>query len=388
MRTLLLIPALVAVLLLVGGCKRANTYSQDTPDDVLKSAAAMVKNNETRRLTELIHADSVEMRALLRRLGVLMQNMQELSKAAADRWPAEFQKLQDDAAQAAADPKNKGLIAQFMAAGVGGSPSSTKPPNADDIRAAFNAFLADPYGWLDRGAARLSTRKVADDIAAVLLDGEPVIPIIGLTMKQDGGKWYIVLPTSMAPINGYMPRTKAQWSILGSCLQVVDNAVRASTDDVRAGKVMDIRNLTDKFQDKVLIPLVMAVSAYGKEMDISQRIDRRLAAFRKRQDAWAAKRREALADPKAVSPKVLEIGSKVAFPRVEEAVRANKGQKFDELGDADFEALLNDWWRKARVGISTEGDLSPAKADPVIAAWQAEQARIAAAKVAGKPRKP
>lgn len=385
-----IVAALAFVLLMGGGCKRASTYSQDTPDDVLKSAVAMVKNNETRRLTELVYADSPEMRALLRRLGLLMQDMQELSKASAQRWPTEFQKLQDDAAAAAADPKNKGLIAQFMAAGMGGSSGPPRAPNADEVRAAFSAFLADPYGWLDRGASRLTTSKVADDIAVVLLDGQPVIPVIGLTMRKDGERWYVVLPTSMPPLSGYMPRTRQQWSILGSVLTVLDNAAKASTDDVRAGKVADIKNLTDKYQDKVLIPLVMAIGPYAKELDVLQRTDRRMAALRNRVDGWARKRREGNPETGAISPKVLETVPKLAYPRIEAAVRANKGQKFAEMTDLELEDTLAGWWREAGLNLKPDGDLTPAAADAAVAAWQAEQARVAVAKAKearGRPAK-
>src|SRR4051812_24910094 len=79
----------IAVLfaLLAGGCSRKKSYSQDTPDDVIRSATAMVKNGETRRLTDLIYADSPEMRAFLNQLGKLFETMQKLSVASAKHFP-------------------------------------------------------------------------------------------------------------------------------------------------------------------------------------------------------------------------------------------------------------------------------------------------------------
>ena len=72
--------AVVATVLgLAAGCDRPTVYSQETPDDVIRSAAEMIRNGETQRLPDLIAADNDEMRRMLNRLGVLFGNMQQLS---------------------------------------------------------------------------------------------------------------------------------------------------------------------------------------------------------------------------------------------------------------------------------------------------------------------
>jgi hypothetical protein len=115
-----------------------------------------------------------------------------------------------------------------------------------------------------------------------------------------------------------------------------------------------------------------------------------MAALRNRVDGWARKRREGNPETGAISPKVLETVPKLAYPRIEAAVRANKGQKFAEMTDLELEDTLAGWWREAGLNLKPDGDLTPAAADAAVAAWQAEQARVAVAKAKearGRPAK-
>src|SRR5581483_1811274 len=128
----------------------------------------------------------------------------------------------------------------------------------------------------------------------------------------------IVLPINMPPISAVMPRTKDQWSILGSVLQVTDNAVRQLTDDVNKGAVVGLKNLTDRFQDKILLPIAIAFASYAKELDVASRIDRRLNAVRSRSRSWAEARKKAGGeDSPGVSPRLTEAIMTVAPERLE-----------------------------------------------------------------------
>lgn len=361
--------------MLTGTAKR-NTYAQSSPDDVLRAAVAMIKNGETRQLSTLIYADSPEMRTVLGQLGTVLESMQKLSVSSAKRFPTEFQKLQDDALAAAEDPKNKGLVAQLMIGmnEFGNGKPSGRQPNADDIRNAFSAILADPFGWIDRNAARLTTVKTADDTASILFDGQPAIPVVGLPMKLENGKWYIHLPLNVSPISNVMPKSKQQWSILGSVLKVTDNAMNDLRADVDAGSVAGLKNLTDKFQDKVLFPIAIAFASYGKELDVRGRTDRRLGALKTRQRAWVdAKKKAAAAGTQAVSPKLLEAISTVASTRVEQLVRANKPFGVDKMSDGEFEDLVGGWLADDGLKIRFDGELSGASIDKSIVQWQAER---------------
>lgn len=381
-----LVPAIgfvAALTLLLGSSscsRRERGYSQETPDDVIRSAIAMVKAGDTAKLSNLMYADSLEMRAVLRELGKLLQSMQKLSVASAQRFPEDFAKLQEQAAAAAGDPKNKSLITQLMIGldtGGGGSP---KQPNADDIRNAFSAVLADPYGWLERNSTRLSTVLTTDDTAAVLFDGEPAIPVVGLPLKKEDGKWYVFIPTKTPPLSRVMPKTRAMWSILGSVVRVTDNAVKDLTVDVEAGRVAGLTNLTDKFQEKVLFTVAIAFGAYARELDVHGRIDRRMSQLRTRQREWSEARKKAAAagDP-GVSSKLTRAVQTVALTEIEQLTRKNKPLGVDKMSDRELEDLMSGWLKSAGLSIAFDRDqLHGPELDARIAAW--EEARAAEAK--------
>lgn len=377
--------ALVAMLSL-WACEAKKNYPQSSPDDVIKAAVAMVKNGETARLPNLIYAEGPEMRFVLNQLGKLLQSMQELSKAAAVQFPDEFAKLQADALAAAADPKNKSLLTQVMVGLDGPSQGSTRQPSADDVRAAFSALLADPYGWIERNSSRLTTLKTSDETASVLFDGEPAIPVVGLPLKMDKGRWYVYLPVTTPPLSNVMPRSRQQWSILASVIKVVDNAVIDLTADVQRGNVASLKNLVDKFQEKVLFPVAIAFAAYGKELDVRGRVDRRLSALRTRQKAWVEERKKSAPEgTQGVSPKLLSAIGSVAPSSVEKMVRANKPFGVDKMSNAEFEDLIGQWLKDAGLLIRMDGDLYGEAIDQAIASWDEERK---AATAAGKPRKP
>lgn len=392
-----ILPLLMLVLIGLTSCSRPRpSYSQSTPDDVLKTAVAMIKNGDTQRLTDLLYADSPEMRSVLNQLGKLLASMQRLSVSSAKRFPAEFQKLQDDALKAAEDPKNKSLVGQIFVGMNGFDPaaSKSKQPSADDLRNAFSAVLADPYGWIEKNAPRLTTVKTADDAASVMFDGEPAIPVVGLPMRLENGKWYIALPLNMPPMNQVMPRTRPQWSILGSTIKCVDNAVRDLATDVDKGNVRDLKNLTDKFQDKVLFPIGIAFVSYMKELDVRGRADRRLSGFKSRMRTWVDTRKKAAAaglgedekPPIAVSPKLTDALLTIAPDRIEQLVRQNKPFAPEKLSDPDFEDLASTWLGEANLKLRFD-DLTPATVDKSIAAWQAERKKQPAGASKPPPKK-
>ncbi|HMN39311.1 MAG TPA: hypothetical protein PKE29_00595 [Phycisphaerales bacterium] len=396
-RTLIVLLLALGALFAPACSRRAARYSQATPDDTIQSAVAMIKNGDTERLTDLMYADGPEMRSVLKRLGKLLASMQRLSVSTARRFPAEFQELQDQAAKAAEDPKNKSLVGQIFVGMNGFDPSASKSrqPNADDVRNAFSAVLADPYGWLERNAARLTTVKTADDAASVMFDGEPAIPVVGLPMRLENGKWYIALPLNMPPMNQVMPRTRQQWSILGSTIRCIDNAVIDLTSDVDKGNVRDLKNLTDTFQDKVLFPVGIAFVAYMKELDVRGRTDRRVGGFKARMRSWVDARRKAAAaepvegdkPPIAVSPRLIDALLIVAPDRIEQIVRQNQPFSPDKLTDADFEELAGAWLADSGLRVRFDADLSPQSVDAPIGAWQVERKKKADAKPAPPKKK-
>lgn len=371
----------VCVVIASVGCGRKRTYSQATPEDVVKSAVEMVKGNDAGQLPNLVYADSEEMRALMDRVGVLFQHLQELSRAASKRWPEEYAQMQADALKSATE-KTPGLLGMMAQAGGGrGARRAGAGQNPDQIRDMFNAVLADPYGWIDRNASRLSAIKTTDDLGAVLVDGEPAIPVIGLPLKKDGDKWYVALPTNMPPISSFWPRTRQQWVILNCFVQVIDNAVVSVTKAVEEGQVGNIKQLTDKLQEKAIFPGMLVLAPYGKEIDVRERADRRVKQFQTRLRAWAEARKEKMGDTGAVSPKVMQAIQVIAPAEIEKLVRANKPSGYDKMSESEFEEVLAAWLRTANLDVRVDGELTGASAEKAVEAWNA--ARTAA----GKPKK-
>jgi hypothetical protein len=171
-----------------------------------------------------------------------------------------------------------------------------------------------------------------------------------------------------------MPKSRQQWSILGSVLKVTDNAMVSLREDVDAGRVAGMKNLTDKFQDKVLFPIAIAFASYGKELDVRGRTDRRMAALKTRQRAWVdVKKKMAASGTQAVSPKLLEAISAVAGTRVEQAVRMNKPFGVDKMSDSEFEDLVGGWLADEGLKIRFDGELSGEGIEKSIMQWQADR---------------
>ena len=99
------------------GCDRPTVYSQETPDDVIRSAAEMIRNGETQRLPDLIAADNDEMRRMLNRLGVLFGNMQQLAKSTQERFPDEMAKIHAEAERRAAAGEGNPILSALASGG-------------------------------------------------------------------------------------------------------------------------------------------------------------------------------------------------------------------------------------------------------------------------------
>lgn len=372
------------------GCGRRPTYSQATPDDVIRSAVAMVKNGDTARLGDLIYADSPEMRVFLDRLGQLFGRMQKLATAVEKRFPAEMAALKEQAAKAAAEGKPDSLLAAVSAAAAGGGGGAGAlgggrgrrggggPPGVDEstVQDLVNRLFADPYGWIETNAGRLSALKTSDDTASVMLDDKPIIPVVGLPMKLEDGKWYIALPTTFPGVSNVMPRSKEQWSILVSVVKVLDRTVQEMTDDVNTGKVATLDSLAKKAREKAALPGAVAFAAYMREVDVRGRVDRRIRQFQTRQREWAKSRSEGAGEgseqPAAggVSSKLLNTISRIAPTRIEPLVRKNRAPAFDRLSRGEFESLLGEWLAEAGLRVNIAGDLSSNAVDAEIIRWE------------------
>lgn len=356
-----------AMAVVLGGCDRPKKYSQETPDDVLRSAAEMIRDGQTQRLPDLIHADNEQMRRMLDQLGRLFGNMQKLAAAAQQRFPDDMAKMKAEAERRAASGDANPLLAGLLGEGGGGRRGG--PEDEGAMRDLINRLFADPYGWLEQNAERLSAEQITDDQATILLDGEPLIPIIGLPMIEREGKWYVALPTNMPPLNQGWPRTKQQWDILRSVVIIADKAVIEMTEDVRLGRVGSLDRLANKAQEKMLFPGALAFAAYGREMDVRQRTDRRLGQWRARQREWAKAKAEQQGGP--VSSKLLNAVERIAAVELESIVRKNERIAIDQLSNTLFEDTATEWLSRNGLAVRLDGAVDAEAVDARVEAWLA-----------------
>lgn len=407
-RAAIVMLVLLAALVLTG-CKRQPKYSQETPDDVLKSAAAMIKNGDADKLPSLIYADSDQMRLTLNQIGRLMGQMQKLAEAVQSRFPDELAKMKADAGA-----EGNKLLEDLMAGrGPGSSGGSGDNPRRrgrdrnpqddqktrDQFRGLFNSLFADPYGWLDANAARLSAETVSDDLAMIQLDGKPLFGGFTLPMQKQDGKWYVALPTNMPPLSQALPRTQTQWKILRSIIQVLDKTVKDMTEDTRTGRVSELDALARNAQEKVMFPAMIAFAAYAKELSVVSDTDDVVKEFKERQKSWVASRTKAAgADPEkaddrkqTVSPLLLSVLNQLAPSEIEKKVRKDDKWSIAKMDEAEFEALIGAWLKNAEVGgsagLKIDTDLSPAAVDAKLEAWKKQRETQAAKDAAEPPRK-
>lgn len=282
----------VAAALVGSGCSKE--YPQDSPDAVVATAKKMIENGDARRLTELVYADSKDMRRLLGQIGRTMGSLQDLATAVQKAYPKEIEKLKVDAEEAAKKGEASSFIQKMIGQATsqaggpgsrrrggqprGGTNAAARPaaPGGDpeEMRATFDNALkelfADPYGWIAKSEGRLTVQTIADDRAAIMWDKKPVFGV-GLMMRLDKGRWYVELPTYAPGFNQVMPKTPEGWEILGGLFVVFEKAFDDLATDVKKGKCRALDELAGNAGEKMFLPAVMVVFAYGQFMDAEKK---------------------------------------------------------------------------------------------------------------------
>ena len=254
----------------LGGCDR---YPQDSPEAVLTSARKMVEDGKADRLGRLLYAENDQVRRVYRQLGTTLGNLQELGEEVQRAFPKEVEELRAQAEEAARSGQASSLIGRALMQGTQQNRGRRRGPQQDpnDMRAAFDRtikeVIADPYGWLARSEERLTVQRVADDTALLMWDGKPVLPPLGIAIKEEKGKWYVVPPTNLLSAVPVMPRSDDEYDVWIKVMQVVDNMVVDLKKDVKGGKVKSIREVAEAAGEKAFIPMVLGMVAYGKMMD-------------------------------------------------------------------------------------------------------------------------
>ena len=292
-------------------CDRAQTnYPASTPDEALDSAQQMIATGDAGRLTDLVYADTPEMRSFLNQIGSTLASLQRLGDAVEQRFPEELTAFRTEAEQAAAEGKTNPLFARLLSSrrGNGSNPGfgisqinregltidtgpssdtptrrSTRPSNplaprqSESLRRIVNGIikqlLADPYRWLEEGRDNLDTIYIADDRVALTWKERPILPPFGLSMIEEEGRWFLVPPTAHPGISMIMPRNKDEWFgmprnkdewfVWGSMAKTLERVVVDLETEVRAGRVRNMTDLADTAAEKVAIPAMLVFFAYG-----------------------------------------------------------------------------------------------------------------------------
>lgn len=272
----------------VGGC-RDKGYSQATPGDVLLTARKMVENGDARRLTDLIHADSPQMRQLLDDLGRTAGLLAKLGRTIQAKFPKEVESLRLEAEEAARNGRGSSFVGQMLGMANQSRRARRDPAVAQEARRTFDRMaievFADPYAWLTRNADRLraSTERMPEGMAVIQWDTDPAVEGkddwksvggFGIGMKLDRGKWYVVLPTNAPLVSGAMPKTPEEWEIASALLEVVDNMLIDLGTDVEQGKTRTLDDVARAAGEKAFLPAAFAMLAYSKAMDERRKIER------------------------------------------------------------------------------------------------------------------
>lgn len=253
----------------LAGCSREPTISQKTPQDVIKTAKSLVKDGRADQLSKLIYADDEYSRAFMKRVGKLLGHLQELEYEVERAFPRDVQRIKDEAKAKALAAAKSGAKSGGAAALLSQISSGSRKGPQKDTQKAFESLVsdifADPYGWLDENESRLTVEMVTDDQAALLWDGEAILPPVGLALKQaDDGKWFLMLPLNLPIIAKYAPKTREEWSLYASMVKVFDNAIVDLRDDVRAGKVASFGDMARKAGEKLFPPMAITMVAISK----------------------------------------------------------------------------------------------------------------------------
>lgn len=280
-------------------CDRSPAYSQATPNDVIRSAAQMIKDNRADLLPNLLYAENDEMRRLYRAMGTFLKHTQELAQSLQAKFPEEVNKLKKQAEEAAKKGQATtlfGQIAQAQSRAKRGPPDKSQQ---DAFNAALKRVFVDPYGSLDDGVDHLSTTPINDDVVAIMVDGKPMLAPLGLTMRRvktdDREVWSVVPPFNIPGVANFVPKTKEEFQIWGSLIKTVDNVVVDLNKDVKSGSMKSLDDVSKKAGEKVLAPAAMVMFAYSQAME-----NRKKAA--KKAEAQTTKQTSPQAAPPPATP--------------------------------------------------------------------------------------
>jgi len=237
-------------------CGGEADYAQSTPEDVFESARLMVEAGDHERLHELLWTEDPRERAVYLRLGRTLGALADLSEAVAERFPEEVEALREGRG-------DRGLLAGLLRGGRRGGGGGGR----DRIEALVTSIAADPYGFLERSEGRLSVQTISNTQAAILWEGEPVLPPFGMLMVKKDERWYVLPPITNPLVARWRPASDEEYAILGYMCDVITNAATELAAEARRGESASLEALAESAGRKAFVPVTMCALAYSRAVD-------------------------------------------------------------------------------------------------------------------------
>jgi hypothetical protein len=374
--------ALSFALVALSACERRDpSYSQATPDEVLRSAQLMLTRKEPRLLTKLIYADSREYRLFLQRLGQLLSTISELSDEVATRFPNDVKRLRAQAEAAAkrldaVDPKalldRPDLRDNPPTVPTIPQDEATRANARETFERSLELAIADPLGLARRYADRLSVKPEGDDEAVIAFDNDVVLGGL-IRLRKIDARWWLVLPLDAPLIANYAPETRGEWAILAYLVRALDNALKDLLDELRAGQIDSVKRLSERAGEIAAPPAVGVFIAYAKEMDVRQKRQRALRDFSRRVRDWARARPDAdTPNGQDLTRRLVDVINRAAIEGMDRLVRQREATPRDQRRPLpDFKSLTDDellawagrWLRENAAELPLSGTISTAQLD-------------------------
>lgn len=266
-RISVLLATLLAACGLLPGCSQE--YSQESPEALVLSARQMVLDGNANRLSELVWADSDGQQLVIDRLGRTLGVLQRLGQAVNDAFPKEVERIRSQADEAAESGEINSLIGRALTAQGGiarGAPQAVRDERRmrQGLDAVVRELMADPYGWLERHGDKLEPMRITDDIVALSWQGKPVV---GLSLTEQDGKWYLKLPLDQPALRRFLPQTDEEFEIWGELVASVHNVLLDLAVEVENGEHKDLESVASTAGEYALPTAFMVMIAYGKALE-------------------------------------------------------------------------------------------------------------------------
>ena len=271
---------LLACLALCLGACHDSEWDQSTPEATIATARRAVEKGRASQLSRLVYPETPEMNELLRKLGVLLGNLQKLATQINASFPGEVAKLKERAAKSVESGEAAGVLGQIAQEATGGArrrrgPTGGNAPNFEGeekrqrvLQDALESLFADPYAYLRESEKRLTAAYATDDMVSLRWDDKPILPPIGLQLKRGtDGKWYFKLPTGLPGFSQVLPKTAREWRIAEYAVVVVNNTIVDLRKDIEAKRITSIEQLSQAAGEKTVPPMILIFAAYSKAME-------------------------------------------------------------------------------------------------------------------------